>query len=259
MPIFTAFRIATLLRLFGFAQLTLAGQHTVEGGGIYYDLTDGFESTTGEYFRARIESSPVNAWAIDITNLDRFGDDGTQFSLGNTHIFSDRTYTQLSLASSSGGFFFPRLRVDGALSYKWFDDKRLVTTVGAGYFDAKDVHEDKWGYVEASYYLRGPFVLQGGMQVNVSDPGSVSSTSGYVAASYVNNKTRIMSLRAGVGNQAYQALTVNNFMVDFPYHSVRMTWREWVGKTWGINVVAERYASDVYDQHGFELGFFKEF
>jgi len=181
-------------------RIAIAGEHEIEGGGIYYDLTDGFESTSGEYFSARIESSPINSWVIDVTSLDRFGDDGTQYSLANTHIFSDRTFTRFSIASSSDGFFWPRLRVDGSLRHKWFEDKSLVTTVGEGYCDAKDAHEDKWGYVEASYYFRSPFVLQGGMQVNVSDPGSVSSTSGWIAATYLRNEIRIMSLRVGANN-----------------------------------------------------------
>ena len=101
--------------------------------------------------------------------------------------------------------------------------------------------------------------MQGGFQINISDPGSVDSTSGYVAASYVRKKSRIVSIRGGIGDQAYQAITATNFVVDFPYHSVRATWREWVGKTWGINIAAEHYSSEVYDQNGFELGFFKEF
>jgi YaiO family outer membrane protein len=242
-----------------FASSAIAGENTIEGGAIYYDLSDGYQSTKGEYLRARIESSSSDAWLLDITNLDRFGDDGTQISVGNRHIFTDRVYSQFFVAGSAGGFFWPRFRTDGSISMKWLANKSFVTTIGGGYFDAKDVHEDLWGYVEASYYFDRPVVIQGGMQVNVSDPGSVSSTSGYVAASYVKNKSRIASVRLGVGNQAYQAVAVNNFQVDFPFHSIRMTWREWVGKTWGINLAAEHYVSDVYDQNGIELGFFKEF
>jgi len=135
----------------------------------------------------------------------------------------------------------------------------LVTTFGAGYFDAKDHHEDNMGYVEFLYYFDGPIVAQGSFQVNESDPGSVKSISGYVAAFYVKNKTRILSIRGSMGDQAYQAITATDAVVDFPFHSVRATWCEWIGVTWGINITAEHYSSDVYDQNGFELGFFKEF
>ena len=236
-----------------------AGEHTIEGGGIFYDLSEGLESTYGEYARGRFETSDTNAWNVDITRLDRFGDTGTQFGASNTHQFSDRVYTYVGVAGSAGGFFWPRVRVDFSASRKWMPEKRLVTTVGGGYFDAKDVHEDVRGFIDASYYLKGPLVLHAGIQVNVSNPGSVSSTSGYLGASYVDNKIRIMSIKGTLGDQAYQAVAANNFIVDFPFHSVRVTWREWLGKTWGLNVAAEHYASDVYDQHGIELGFFKEF
>ena len=236
-----------------------AGNHTIEGGGIYYDLSDALEATYGEYARLRLETSATDAWLTDITSLNRFGDDGTQVSLGNVHQFSDRWYTQVYVASSAGGFFWPRFRIDALLSHKWLRDKRLVTTIGAGYFDAKDVHEDRNVSVDASYYFEGPWVVQGGVQNNVSDPGSVDSTSGYAAASYVRQHARIISVRGSVGRQAYQAVAADNFVVDFPFHSIRLTWREWVGNTWGITVAAEQYSSDVYDQRGFELGFFKEF
>ena len=236
-----------------------AAVHSIDAGLIYFDLSDGLESTYGAYVRGRYGSSPRNAWTADITNLNRFGDNGTQFTGGNIHHFNERIYTQLYLAGSSGGFFWPRIRVDGSLSIKWLDSKRFVTTLGAGYFDAKDVHEDTRGFIDLSYYSNSPFVFHGGVQLNVSDPGSVDSISGYLGLSYVKNGDRIVSLRGSFGDQAYQAVTANNFVVDFPFHSVRATWREWVGDTWGINLAAEHYASDVYDQDGIEIGLFKEF
>lgn len=237
----------------------VAGDSSIDGGGIYYDVTDGFANTHGEYVRVFYDASDADDFTFDITRLDRFDDEGTQFTVGNIHQFSDRWFTQLSVAGSAGGFFFPDLRIDGAVSRRWLADKRLVTTVGVGYFDAKDVHEDTRYYIEGIYYFEQPIVLQGGFQVNISDPGSVDSTSGYVAASYVRDKQRIVSLRGGIGDQAYQAVNETTQMIDFPFHSVRATWREWIGRTWGINVAAEHFSSDVYDQNGFELGFFKEF
>ena len=242
-----------------FSELGYAGEHTIEGGGIYYDLDEGYESTYGEYFRARFETSVTDAWTFDITNLDRFNDDGTQITVGNVHQFTDRLYTQLYVAGSSGGFFWPRMRVDGAISVKWLEDKQFVTTVGGGYFDAKDEHDDTKGFVDLTYWFENLLVLSAGYQLNVSEPGTIHSTSGYVVASYVKDKTRIMSIRGGLGDQAYQALPGGIADIDFPFHSIRVTWREWVGETWGINLAAEHYSSEVYDQNGFELGFFVEF
>jgi hypothetical protein len=43
-------------------------------------------------------------------------------------------------AGSSGGFFFPALRVDAQLNKKWLARRQLITSVGGGYFKAKDVH-----------------------------------------------------------------------------------------------------------------------
>lgn len=231
----------------------------IEAGAIYYELNNGFAPTQGAFARARVGPVAKNEWLAEFVHLDRFGDDGQFYSVGNLHHFNSDWYSQVNIGSSSGGFFWPALRIDASISHKWLAQRNLVTTVGVSYFDAKDEHTDTGVTASAAYYFQSPWVIQAGTTINSSNPGGVVSASGQVAGSYVVNHKRIVSLGISGGHQAYQALTVNRAQVDFPYYSVRMTWKEWLGSSWGVNVSADSYQSKVYDQRGVELGLFKEF
>ena len=82
------------------------------------------------------------------------------------------------------------------------------------YFDAKDFHSDIGYRFEVIYHTDAAWVLQGGVTYNVSDPGSIGSLSGFGAVSYVLPRARIVSLRLGMGDQAYQAVRGDDFRVD---------------------------------------------
>jgi YaiO family outer membrane protein len=149
--------------------------------------------------------------------------------------------------------------MDSSLSRKWLANKQLVSTIGISYFDARDVHTDMGYTLEGSYYTRSPWVVQAGLTVNRSQPGGVLSASGYGALSHLVAGRRIVSLRVSGGQQAYQALSLPRFQVDVPFSDVRLTWKEWVGRRWGVNLAAGSYQSETFDQRGVEVGVFTEF
>ncbi|MGR8918842.1 MAG: YaiO family outer membrane beta-barrel protein [Gammaproteobacteria bacterium] len=230
----------------------------IEAGGLYYGVNEGFEDTYGVYARGRLNLGK-DEWLAEGVQLDRFGDDGFFGGLGNIHHFDERWFSQLAIGSSSGGFFWPELRIDANLSRRWGARKQLVTTAGVTYFDAKDIHSDTGFRVEGVYYSDSPWVLQGGVTYNNSEPGSVGSVSGYAAISHVVDGARIVSARLGGGEQAYQPFENDRFKQDISFGTLRVTCKQWVGRRWGINVAAESYFSDSYDQHGVEIGLFQEF
>lgn len=232
----------------------------LEAGGIYYDLDRDFSRTAGAYARGRMRVGDRDQLAAELVQLDRFDDDGLFVGVGAVHDFDDRWYGRLNLGTSAGGFFWPEFRLDSSLSRKWLSDKRLVSTFGISYFDARDAHTDVGYTAEASYYAPRSWVLQAGVTVNRSNPGGILSASGYGAVSHLERGRRIVSLRVGGGQQAYQALTVEpRFEVDVPFFDVRVTWKQWIGSRWGFNAVAGSYHSDTFDQRGVEVGVFAEF
>ncbi len=232
---------------------------SLEANALYYDLSDGFAPTSGVNLRGRLGPVGNDEWLAELAYLDRFDDTGTFGQVGNIHQFDDRWFSQLYLASSAGGFFWPEFRIDASLSRRMLARRNLVVTAGVAYFDAKDIHSDTGYRLETIYYTTTPWVFQAGVTYNVSEPGSVGSTSGYAAVSHVTDGTRILSARVGAGHQAYQPLQADSFQVDIPFTSVRVTWKEWVGARWGVQLAADSYLSDVYDQHGVEVGLFREF
>jgi YaiO family outer membrane protein len=220
-----------------------------EVGARYYDVNEGFSDTYGTY--ARFNHAPASGkdlWFGEVAYLDRFDAAGTYLY-----------YSTVSVGTSAGGFFWPSWRVDASISRRWLPRRNFVSTVGIGYFDAKDDHRDVSALVEGTYYFESPWIVQAGVRLNESDPGSVVSPSGYAAVTYGRDYERFVTLRYGTGQQGYEALSSPAFVVDFPFQEVSLTWREWVRPDIGFNLVGYGFQSDPYDQLGFELGVFKEF
>ena len=113
----------------------------VESGGDYLALTNGFGNWTGGYARGVI-TQKNNIWNAEINGQHEFGDAGVYFGVGDTYNFNPDWYGSLTLGSSAGGFFWPRFRADGFINKKWMGRRQLITTLGFGYYAAKDVHRD---------------------------------------------------------------------------------------------------------------------
>jgi YaiO family outer membrane protein len=243
------------------APATAGSPRTVGEIGVkYYDVNEGYANTYGGYGRfSYAPSSNTDVWLGEVVYLDRFDDEGTYVALGNIHHFNEVYYSTVFVGTSAGGFFWPSVRVDASLSRKWLPRRNLVSTIGIGYYDAKDDHTDTSLLFEGIYYFDAPWIVQAGVRLNESDPGSVFSPSGYAAATYGRDLDRFVTLRYGTGNQGYQALTSPAFLVDFPFNEITLTWREWLQPDFGINLVGYGFESDPYDEIGFELGIFKEF
>src|SRR5262249_2757590 len=145
----------------------------VEAGGDYSSLNKGQKDWWGEYLRSAFRTDTKNTWNLEIDNQREFGNSGTFESIGNTHIWSSRLYTALSAGTSQGGrLFLPDYRVDGYVYYKFLPDKRLIGDFGLGYYDSKlSGYHDKTINFGATYYFPTPWILEGGVKLDFSDPG----------------------------------------------------------------------------------------
>jgi YaiO family outer membrane protein len=231
----------------------------LEAGAIYYNVNEGFGDTHGAYVRGRLDTGTANQWRAEAVELKRFGDDGFYGALGNVHQFDADWFSSVTIGSSAGGFYWPRIRTDTSLSRRWLAGRNLVTTVGITYFDAKDIHSDTGFNAEAVYYTASPWIVQAGTTYNISHPGAAASTSAYVALSHAVNGARIVTARLGGGEQAYQPFADDRFKVGITFGTLRVSCKQWIGKHWGVNVAADSYLSSTYDQHGMEVGLFQEF
>jgi YaiO family outer membrane protein len=137
--------------------------------------------------------------------------------------------------------------------------KQLITTVGFGYYEAKDPHRDHSFFVGTTYYFDKPWILESGVRFNVSHPGNVFSPSGFLAITQGKNKRHYVVLRLGYGEEAYQLIGPTSLLSDFRSQTSTIRWRKWTGRNWGINWVADSYVNPYYKRVGSTLGVFKEF
>ncbi len=231
----------------------------VEVGALQHTLTAGFPDWRHQFVRANLRTDPDNLWDADLVHAARFDDSGTMLVLGNTHQFNPAWYTNVSVAASSGGFFFPSLRMDVAVNRKWGAQQKLVTTVGLTAFNAKDGHRDRSLLLGLTYYFDLPLVIEGGIRINRSNPGAVVSRANYVAMTYGRAQHRIVALRHGFGEEAYQLIGANALLVDLNSNVSTLTWREWLRPQQGVQLRVEKYSTPFYRRRGVELALFQEF
>ncbi len=230
----------------------------VEAGGDYQALTNGFGHWVGGYSRG-VVTEGNNIWNAEVNGQHEFGDAGVYLAAGDTYNFNPDWYGSLTVGSSVGGFFWPRFRGDGFINKKWMARKQLITTFGFGYYAAKDVHRDHSFFVGSTYYFMKPWIVEEGIRFNVSNPGSVFSPAAFVAVTQGRNLQHYLTVRAGFGKEAYQLVGPTVVLTDFQSQTFTVTWRQWVGKNWGVNLVGDYYHSPFYQRGGASIGFFREF
>jgi YaiO family outer membrane protein len=230
----------------------------VEVGGSYRQLTNDFGDWSGGYARG-VYAEGKNIWSGEINGQHEFGDGGVYLAAGDTYNFDSNWYASLTLGSSVGGFFWPRFRADAFLNHKLLSRKRFIATLGYGYYASKDVHRDQSVYLGTTYYFQKPWIIEDGIRFNISNPGVVFSPAGFVAVTEGTNNHHYVTVNAGFGEEAYQIVGPTTVLTQFQSQNLTITWRQWTGKTWGFNLVADYYHSPFYQRGGGSFGIFKEF
>lgn len=233
-------------------------ENFVEAGGDYLDLSNGFGHWSGGYARGIITTGN-NVWNAEVSGQHEFGDAGVYMGAGDTYNFNPDWFGSLTVGSSVGGFFWPRFRADSFINKKWMSRKQWVTTFGFGYYAAKDVHRDHSFFLGSTYYFAKPWIVEEGIRFNVSNPGSVFSPAAFVAVTQGRNKQHYLTVRTGFGKEAFQLIGPTVSLSDFQSQTLTVTWRQWIGKNWGVNLVGDYYHSPFYQRGGTTLGFFREF
>jgi YaiO family outer membrane protein len=230
----------------------------VEVGGSYLPMSDKFGHVSGGYARASVTRGK-NVWFGEINGQHEFADAGTYIAAGDTYTINHDWYGSLTVGSSIGGFFWPRFRADGFINKKWFERGQFITTAGFGYYASKDVHRDHSFYAGSTYYFSKPWIIEEGVHFNLSNPGTVYSPSGFVAVTHGRDKHYFLTVRTGLGEEAYQLVGPTASLNDFTSQTFTVTWRKWVHKSWGVNIIGDFYHSPFYSKGGSLIGVFKDF
>lgn len=233
---------------------------SIEIGALHSRLSGNNTDWNDQYLRGNWQISPSGNINAEISNQNHFGDQGVFVGAGYTHIFNETWYGFLSGGTSKGGFFLPRKRVDGFISRKWLEKKNLISNIGLGYYQAKEIYSDHSLLLSALYYFDAPWIIEVGARMNESNPGGIRSNRGFAVLTYGENKRRYLTLRYEKGNEAYQPVGENiTLCCDFSSNEISLIWRQWLSKDYGFNMLANHYNNPNYTRSGIQIGVFHDF
>lgn len=235
----------------------------VEAGGDYnWFTTTPDPNGRGGYFTGSVTTSAINTWGLTFDHQNEFNTEDSFFVVNNTHTYNEQWYSNVYLAASGSGFIYPWYEADVFLSKKWLSDLSLITTLGYDRYYYENASYTNNGFFGLAYYFPCNWVVEGGINVFQNQPGSLGGENQFFAITEGSEKHHYYVLRYSFGREAYQTsdeVTTNN--VGFPYQEVSLTWRQWVGDTWGFNIRGTFFKSspESYNETGVWVGLFKTF
>lgn len=189
----------------------------------------------------------------------RFGESGTFLGLSDTYTFNEDWYGSLAVGAGDGAFYLPRYRVDGTIYRKFLPGRNLVGSIGLGYYKAPNGNDDRSVSIGAAYYFEAPWIVEGGVRLNRSNPGSVDTQQQFVAVTWGRNKQDLVTARYGWGEEGYLAIAANRQLVNFESREASLTWRHWFNPRTGVLVGVNRYTNPSYRRSGVNVGIFHDF
>ena len=196
-----------------------------------------------------------HAWRAELAATDRFGERGTWLSVMDTFTLDRDWYASLAAGVGDGAFYLPRTRIDAFIHRKLLADRRLVAFAGVTGSRAPDGHQDRAVEIGAIHYFAGPWVLQGALRFNESDPGDVRTRQQYVALSRLSAADQ-WTLRYGWGREGYLAIGPASSLVDFASREASLRWRHALDRRSGVTVALEHYRNPSYHRSGIAMGYF---
>lgn len=208
--------------------------------------------------RASVVLPEGNNLLAELVQERKFGERGGTLALAYTGSISPDWFATGTLVAGQGGPNWANARADAQVSAKWLDQRQLVTSAALyrAVFDGG--RSDSGLRLSATWYLPASAVVEAGVTLNLSQPGSVHSHMPYAAVTWGREGQQYLSLRASSGTEAYQALGVAAQLVNFRSRSVAATWRQWIGPQWGITAQAEHYRNPTYQRQTLGLGLFAQ-
>jgi YaiO family outer membrane protein len=190
--------------------------------------------------------------------INRFNESGNYVAIGDTITLSDDWYTALTVGAGSGASYLPDYRLDGFLNRKFLPNKNLVGTLGLGYSKIPDGHTNNLQNIGFTYYFNSPWVVQGGVTRNTSNPGDVQTTQQFLATTWGQQSKTLVTARYGWGREGWLALGGSNFVSNFSSHQASFSLRQWLGPKWGASAGYEQYKNPFYTRKGLNLSLFWE-
>lgn len=227
----------------------------IELSGFAHRVTNDFGNWRGGRIRAVVPSGATVVY-LEAVAQSAFRDDGQYGSAALQHGFGEAWIGFVAVGGGTGEFFWPELRVDASLARKLLPSRRLVMTVGGTWVRSKEVYRDRAATASVAAYLGSTAVLEVGGRFNWSTPGDVTSQRGHLALTLGRPGQRYLVLRGAAGSEAYQLTGSGATEQQFNSTEASVSWREWLGRRFGIVVGGEWYDNPFYTRTGVQLGLF---
>ena len=232
----------------------------IEGGVLYGRLTAGYGIWFNQYLKTFVKLDKKNSINLELAHDYEFNQHGDYAVIQQAHVINDCWYTHVGIGVSNSSIFVPKYYIGGAIFRKLMNQGQLVPFMGAHAY---------WWRPNAStedlnpgliYYFSKPWVMELGAFINRSNPGTVYSASAYAVITEGREKEHFYTLRYGFGQEDYLPLGPNvPGVFGFRSMVVTATWRQWIGKNWGTNIVGENYNNPFYKRYGLSVGLFMDF
>ncbi len=229
-------------------ELSTSLQNLSGGFGNWRDIT-----LRGAY------AMPSHVTQAEVSVNRRFNKDGTYVGLSDSYTFNEDWYSNIAVGFGDGAFYLPRYRVDATLYRKWLSDRSLVTSMGLGYYKAPDGHTDSSVSLGLIYYFGSPWIAEGGVRFNSSNPGSIRTQQQFAALTYGRVKQDLVTVRYAWGAEGYQTIAANAQLVNFTSREASLSWRHWLTFGSGVLVGANQYDNPFYSRSGLNIGVFHDF
>ncbi|OWY37783.1 hypothetical protein CEK28_15270 [Xenophilus sp. AP218F] len=223
---------------------------SIEFGFTASSLSAGNPSWRGVYAAGVWQTDESNVFDWIAEQDSRFDEHGIALNGGWNHDFNPDWFGRLELGRSSSGTFWPGTHYGAAINRKWLPERNLVTTFGLAYNDNREGYSDRVLTVGLVYYFESPWVVEGGVHRTLSDPGSVASMQGYGAVTYGRSGKRLVTFAINAGGEGYMPIGINQPRQLFDSQLYQLSWREWLGKHWGVHAGTEFYHSPYYERTG---------
>jgi len=229
------------------------------------ELSTGFQNLSGGFGNWR-DVTLSGAYGLTsnvlqgkVSTMRRFNKDGTFIGLGDAHTFNQDWYSNLAVGFGDGAFYLPRYRVDNTLYRKFLSDRSLVSSVGLGYYKAPDGHTDNSVSLGLVYYFASPWIAEGGVRFNSSNPGVIRTQQQFAALTYGRVKQDLVTARYAWGGAGYQTIATNAQLVNFKSREASISWRHWFAPRTGFLIGANQYTNPFYNRSGVNVGIFHDF
>ena len=87
--------------------------------------------------------------------------------------------------------------------------------MGAGYYKAPDGHTDSSVSLGLAYYFASPWIAEGGVRLNSSNPGAIKTQQQFLALTYGRVEQDLVTVRHAWGGERYQTIAANRYTNPF--------------------------------------------